>query len=113
MKALVAGSELSLSSTKLIGVLLKLMSDDMASLRKLSVKAILQVVNVDPALMANSAVRKEVSRCFHDPSISVREAAVSLVGEYVVSNPSLAPAFHTPLLERIMDKGVSVRKRCA
>jgi predicted regulator of amino acid metabolism with ACT domain len=80
MKSLVATSELSTSMPKLISVLLRLMSDEMASLRKLSVKAILQVVNVDPSLMANPAVRKEVSRCFHDPAISVREAAVSLVG---------------------------------
>lgn len=112
-KALVASSELSTSLSKLISVLLRLMSDGMASLRKLSVKAILQVVNVDPSLMTNPAVRKEVSRCFHDPAISVREAAVSLVGDYVVQTPSLAPAFHTPLLERIVDRGVSVRKRCA
>lgn len=111
MKALVAGSELSINLAKLIGVLLRLMSDDMASLRKLSVKAVLQVVNVDPSLMNNAKVRTEVSRCFNDPSISVREAAVCLVGEYVVSNPNLAPAFHTRLLERILDKGVSVRKR--
>ena len=112
-KALIASSELSTSMAKLVGVLLRLMSDDMASLRKLSVKAILQVVNADPSLMANSSVRKAVSRCFHDPSISVREAAVSLVGDYVIQTPSLAPAFHTPLLERIADKGVSVRKRYA
>ena len=112
-KALIASSELSTSMAKLVGVLLRLMSDDMASLRKLSVKAILQVVNVDPSLMANSSVRKAVSRCFHDPSISVREAAVSLVGDYVIQTPSLAPTFHTPLLERIADKGVSVRKRYA
>lgn len=112
MKALVAASsELSSSLAKLVGVLLRLMSDDMASLRKLSVKAILQVVNVDPSLMAKPAVRKEVSRCFHDSSISVREAAVSLVGDYVLQTPSLAPAFHTSLLDRIVDKGVSVRKR--
>lgn len=112
MKSLVATSELSTSMPKLVGVLLRLMSDEMASLRKLSVKAILQVVNADPSLMSNLSVRKEVSRCFHDHAISVREAAVSLVGDYVIQTPSLASAFHTPLLERIIDRGVSVRKRC-
>lgn len=111
IKALLATSELSGSLAKLMGVLLRLMSDDMASLRKLSIKAVLQVVNADPSLMSNPAVRKEVSCCFHDPAISVREAAVSLVGDYITITPSLAPAFHTPLLERMVDKGVSVRKR--
>eukprot|EP00804_Cyclotella_cryptica_P016499 CCRYP_004721-RA/>CCRYP_004721-RA protein AED:0.03 eAED:0.03 QI:72/1/1/1/0.85/0.75/8/2037/1257 len=109
--SLVATSDLSTSMPKLVGVLLRLMSDAMASLRKLSVRAILQVVNVDPSLMTNPLVRKEVSRCFHDPAISVREAAVSLVGDYVIQTPSLASAFHAPLLERIADRGVSVRKR--
>ena len=111
MSSLVASSELSTSFPRLLGVLLRLMADNMASLRKLSLKAFLQVVNVDPALMAQPSVRREVSRCFHDDSISVREAAVSLVGDYVLRSPTLAASFHTPLLGRMLDKGISVRKR--
>lgn len=108
---LVASSELSAAFPRLLGVLLRLMGDGMASLRKLSLKAFLQVVNVDSALMSQPSVRKEVSRCFHDEAISVREAAVSLVGDYVLQSPHLATAFHAPLLERMVDKGISVRKR--
>jgi len=89
------------------------MGDSMATLRKLSLKAFLQVANVDPALMLQPLVRKEVSRCFHDDAISVREAAVNLVGDYVLQSPKLAAAFHSSLLERMVDKGVSVRKRYA
>lgn len=111
MTSLVASSELCVSFNRLLGVILRLMGDKLASLRKLSVKAILQVVNVDPALMTQPTVRKEVSRCFHDESISVREAAVSLVGDYIIQSPNLAAAFHAPLLERVVDKGISVRKR--
>lgn len=111
ISSLVASSELSASFPRLLGVLLKLMGDKIASLRKLSLKAFLQVVNVDPALMAQPSVRKEVSRSFHDEAISVREAAVSLVGDYVLQSPNIAIAFHGPLLERMMDKGISVRKR--
>ena len=111
MTSLVASSELCVSFNRLLGVILRLMGDKSASLRKLSVKAILQVVNVDPALMTQPTVRKEVSRCFHDESISVREAAVSLVGDYIIQSPNLAAAFHAPLLERVVDKGISVRKR--
>mmetsp|Transcript_29228 Transcript_29228/g.60734 ORF Transcript_29228/g.60734 Transcript_29228/m.60734 type:complete len:1733 (-) Transcript_29228:882-6080(-) len=111
MTCLVASTELSQNFPRLLGVLLRLVGDGMASIRKLSLKAILQVVNVDPALMAQPSVRKEVSRCFHDEAISVREAAVSLVGDYVLQTPNLATAFHATLLERILDRGVSVRKR--
>ncbi|KAL7534879.1 hypothetical protein ACHAXR_010105 [Thalassiosira sp. AJA248-18] len=111
MLSLVASSELSVSFPRLLGVLLRLMADKIASLRKLSLKAFLTIVNVDPALMTQPSVRKEVSRCFHDEAISVREAAVSLVGDYVLQSPNLAAAFHAPLLERMVDKGISVRKR--
>ena len=109
--SLVGSSELSTSFPRLLGVLLKLMGDKMPSLRKLSLKAFLQVVNVDPALMRQPSVRKEVSRCFHDEAISVREAAVGLVGDYVLQLPNIALAFHSSLLERLLDKGISVRKR--
>jgi len=111
MSSLVASSELSTSFPRLLGVLLRLMGDKMPSLRKLSLKAFLQVVNVDPTLMTQPSVRKEVSRCFHDGAISVREAAVSLVGDYVIHSPHLVAVFHAPLLERMVDKGISVRKR--
>lgn len=111
MSSLIASSELSASFPRLLGVLLRLMADTMASLRKLSLKAFLKIVDVDPALMAQPSVRKEVSRCFHDEAISVREAAVSLVGDYVLQSPNLAAAFQAPLLERMVDKGISVRKR--
>ena len=111
MTALMATSQLSISFGQLLGVLLKLMGDDMTALRKLSLKAFLQVATADPALMSNPSVRKEVSRCFHDPAISVREAAIGLVGDYVLQSPHLAVAFHSPLLERLADKGISVRKR--
>ena len=111
MTTLVAHTQVSASFPQLLGVLLRLMGDGMTSLRKLSLKAFLQVANVDPALMTQPSVRKEVSRCFHDAAISVREAAVGLVGDYVLQSPNLAAAFHTPLLERLADVGISVRKR--
>lgn len=61
--------------------------------------------------MLQSAIRNAVSRRFLDESTSVREAAVALVGSYVLQTPALANAFHAPLLSRVSDPGVSVRKR--
>lgn len=54
---------------------------------------------------------KSVSRRLLDDSISVREAAVSLVGSYVVRSPQVAKIFHTSLLACLQDSGISVRKR--
>jgi cohesin loading factor subunit SCC2 len=56
-------------------------------------------------------ITKSVARRLTDESISVREAALSLVGSYVVRSPAVANAFHTSLLARLTDTGVSVRKR--
>jgi len=46
-----------------------------------------------------------------DDSISVREAALSLAGSYVVRSPEVANAFHASIISRLSDPGVSVRKR--
>lgn len=56
-------------------------------------------------------VMNAVSLRLSDESTSVREAVVSLVGSYVVSSPVLANAFHSHLIPRLLDQGVSVRKR--
>jgi cohesin loading factor subunit SCC2 len=54
---------------------------------------------------------KAVSLKFNDPSISVREAAISIVGSYVAQLPAAADSFHSSLLPCLNDPGVSVRKR--
>lgn len=56
-------------------------------------------------------VTKAVSKRLSDESISVREAAVSLVGSYVVASPLALQSYHAALLPRLTDPGVSVRKR--
>lgn len=54
---------------------------------------------------------KAVSLKFADSSISVREAAISIVGSFVAQLPAAADAFHSSLLPCLTDPGVSVRKR--
>ena len=56
-------------------------------------------------------MKDAVARRFSDESISVREAAVSLVGSFVSKVPLVAETFHYAILSRLNDKGVSVRKR--
>ena len=80
----------------------------MSSLR--SSQALNQVISADPRLMFHKIVKKTVAECFVDDAISVREAAVTLVGSYVLKSPKVAYAYHASLLDRLNDKGVSVRK---
>jgi len=69
------------------------------------------VTDADPKLMIYPFVRQAVTKRFSDDAISVREAAVSLVGLYVVNAPAVANAFHQAFMIGLQDEGISVRKR--
>ena len=95
---------------QLLGTVLRLVNDESANLRKPAVKSLNQIISSDPRLMFHKAIKKSVAKCFVDESVSVREAAVTLVGNYVLKSPRVASAYHDSLLDRLTDKGVSVRK---
>jgi len=61
--------------------------------------------------MMQVSVKNAVARCFSDESISVREAAITLVGSFVLQVPKVVETFHFSILARLSDKGVSVKKR--
>ena len=46
-----------------------------------------------------------------DAAISVREAAVDLVGKYILTDRNLVDQYYEMIAPRILDTGVSVRKR--
>lgn len=105
-------SPLFRSFRKQIGFLLKIMADESThALRKLSLKCIEKTVEADQELMLLPVITKAVSRRLSDESISVREAAVSLVGSYAVKEPKAIQSYHSALLPCLSDQGVSVRKR--
>jgi len=45
-----------------------------------------------------------------DGAISVRRAAVELLGKYIASAPTYAARYYPAIVERLTDVGVSVRK---
>jgi cohesin loading factor subunit SCC2 len=61
--------------------------------------------------MTHPIIKKTVIGRFSDEAISVREAAVSLVGSYVMHLPAVANDFHPAFMVGLNDSGVSVRKR--
>ncbi|KAJ8611310.1 hypothetical protein CTAYLR_006617 [Chrysophaeum taylorii] len=82
-----------------------------ASLRSRAVKALDEVVRVDASLMANDIVRATVASRFRDEAISVRQAAVELVGAHALASSwETYESYHDALLARLADCGVSVRK---
>ena len=46
-----------------------------------------------------------------DPSTNVREAAVDLIGNFMLKCPELINQYYSMIIDRILDTGVSVRKR--
>ncbi|KAG7341962.1 sister chromatid cohesion C-terminus-domain containing protein [Nitzschia inconspicua] len=94
-----------------VGFVLKLLKDQNTKIRKLSLRAIEKIADADPTLMLKPRFQKAVFHRFSDEAVSVREAVVSLVGNYVIQSPELANAFHQAFVVGLADPGISVKKR--
>lgn len=81
------------------------------AIRTRAMKCLTMIVEVDPSILKRHDMQMGVSQKFLDTSISVREAAVDLVGKYVLSSSELIDQYYEMLSNRILDTGVSVRKR--
>lgn len=81
------------------------------AIRTKAMKCLAMIVEVDPSILKRNDMKMGVSQKLLDTSISVREAAVDLVGKYVLSSPDLIDQYYEMLSMRILDTGVSVRKR--
>ena len=56
-------------------------------------------------------MQKAVQYSLNDPSTMVREAAVDLVGRFILHKQDLVTQYYKVITDRILDTGVSVRKR--
>eukprot|EP00752_Nemacystus_decipiens_P012313 g10918.t1 len=103
----------------IMGHLLALLRDPSTSLRARAVKRLAGIVDADGSLMGREAVRVSVTSSFLDEAVSVRQAAVDLVGKYILADSvgggggggaALLDTYYGALMDRLLDKGVSVRK---
>ncbi|OQR97721.1 nipped-B-like protein isoform X4 [Achlya hypogyna] len=90
--------------------ILGFLSRGQSTLRTRVLRSIVGVIDADPSLMTSDALHKAITSCLLDESNAVRQAAVDLVGNYVDDQPSLFPQYSEMLIDRIRDKGISVRK---
>ncbi|KAH8272136.1 hypothetical protein KR018_001754, partial [Drosophila ironensis] len=81
------------------------------AVRTRAMKCLANIVEVDPLVLKRKDMQMGVNQKFLDTAISVREAAVDLVGKFVLSNQELIDQYYEMLSTRILDTGVSVRKR--
>ncbi|XP_078657407.1 nipped-B-like protein A isoform X3 [Branchiostoma floridae x Branchiostoma belcheri] len=91
--------------------ILRVLSENAIAVRTRAMKCLTAVVAVDPGILARADMQKGVHGRFMDQSTSVREAALELVGKFVLLRTELIPQYYDMIIERILDTGISVRKR--
>lgn len=85
--------------------------EPVVAIRTKAMKCLGSIVEVDQSILARKDMQIGVSQKMLDTAISVREAAVDLVGKYIMSDPDLIDPYYDTIVSRILDTGVSVRKR--
>ena len=91
--------------------ILRVLTESAIIVRTKAMKCLTMVVEADPAVLGRPDMQMGVHHSFLDHSTSVREAAVDLVGKFVLSRPELLTNYYDMIAARILDTGVSVRKR--
>ncbi|TYJ53043.1 hypothetical protein B9479_006320 [Cryptococcus floricola] len=95
----------------IIHTLLSTMSNTIIGLRTKALRGISSIVVVDPDVLRLPQIRHALEERLSDASPGVRDAAVELVGKYLVQKPELVPQYYQQIASRVMDTGLSVRKR--
>lgn len=72
------------------------------AIRTKALKCLTMVVEADSSVLARQDMQLWVRNSFLDQSTSVREAAVDLIGKYVLSCPDLIDKYYETLSLRIL-----------
>ncbi|KAH9175682.1 hypothetical protein EDB89DRAFT_2135583 [Lactarius sanguifluus] len=79
--------------------------------RTKALRALGQIVTSDPTILTGANVRRGIESHLLDSSPAVRDAAVELIGKYVIDTPEVAGDYYQKIADRIADTGLGVRKR--
>ncbi|KAA8530427.1 hypothetical protein F0562_005136 [Nyssa sinensis] len=96
---------------KILHMLLASLRENSPVIRAKALRAVSIIVEADPEVLCDKLVQTAVEGRFCDSAISVREAALELVGRHIASHPDVGLQYFEKVAERIKDTGVSVRKR--
>ena len=69
------------------------------------------IVTEDPEVLLQPNCQNAVQYSLKDSSTMVREAAVDLIGKFILHKQALVTQYYKLITDRILDTGVSVRKR--
>ena len=91
--------------------ILKVLNEQSTHVRTKALKCVTMIVTEDPDVLLRPDMAAAVQSSFVDTSTMAREAAIDLVGKFILSNEDLISKYYDAITGRILDTGVSVRKR--
>ncbi|KAG9315547.1 hypothetical protein JVU11DRAFT_3168 [Chiua virens] len=80
-------------------------------MRTKALRALGQIVTSDSTILSTANVRRAIEGHLLDSSPAVRDAAVELIGRYMIESPEVAGDYYSRIADRIADTGLGVRKR--
>ncbi|KAI0761978.1 hypothetical protein BD413DRAFT_221108 [Trametes elegans] len=95
----------------ILTVVLQALDAPAVFMRTKALKALGQIVTSDPSILSAPNVRRGIETHLLDSSPAVRDAAVELIGKYMVDSPKFASDYYQKIADRIADTGLGVRKR--
>lgn len=95
----------------LISHLLARIRDPQIKIRARVTNALSAIIKAKPTVLLLPVVQRAVEAQLVDESISVREAALDLIGQYILQRPEVALKYYELVLERVHDSGLAVRRR--
>ncbi|KAF9925061.1 Sister chromatid cohesion protein 2 [Linnemannia zychae] len=108
---LTSRQQLFLSFDVMLSRILKALEGGSITLRAKSLRALSLIVTGDYVVLSQLNVRKTIALRLQDQSPSVRDAAIELVGKYMLQDPAICKAYYEIVSDRISDTGLNVRKR--
>ena len=103
--------ELGLTYLHIQGKIISLLNAVQPLTRAKALKSLTNLVQADPECLAEDMIESAVTERLHDTSIAVREATVELLGKFITYKSEFSDTYFTNIMERLKDKGPSVRKR--
>jgi len=82
--------------------ILAALGENSINIRTRAVRSLTGVVEVDPDVLGYKHIQIGVRTSFLDQSSSVREAAVDLIGKYVLTSVTLIEQYLEMIMERIL-----------
>ena len=103
--------DLGLSYLHIQSKIISLLNAAQPLTRAKALKSLTSLVQADPDCLSEDMIESAVTEKLYDSSIAVREATVELLGKFITYNSEFSDIYFDNILERLKDKGSSVRKR--